>query len=61
MAKAVAAWSPVIITGKMPAPLHWATASLTPGRGGSSMAMRPQNTRPLSVWRSSAGRVSTSL
>ena len=60
MASAVAPWSPVIITGRMPARLHWATAAFTPGRGGSSMAMRPQNTRPLSISPSSLGRRSTS-
>lgn len=60
MARAVAAWSPVIITGRMPARLHWATASFTPGRGGSSMAMSPQKTSWLSLSRSSLGRADTS-
>ena len=60
MAKAVAAWSPVIITGVIPALLHWATASFTPGLGGSSRPMSPAKTRPFSKSLSSRGRSSLS-
>ena len=60
MAKAVAAWSPVIITGVIPALLHWATASFTPGLGGSSKPMSPAKTRPFSKSLSSRGRSSLS-
>ena len=42
MAEAVTTWSPVIIMGRMPAAMHWATACLDSGRGGSIMAIRPR-------------------
>ena len=41
MATAVSLWSPVIITGRMPAARHWATASFTSGRTGSIIPARP--------------------
>jgi hypothetical protein len=34
---AVSGWSPVIITGRMPADRHMATDSAASGRGGSIM------------------------
>jgi hypothetical protein len=41
MAAAVAGWSPVIITGVMPARRQAATAAADSGRGGSAMATSP--------------------
>ena len=41
IATAVSLWSPVIITGRMPAALHSSTAALTSGRTGSIMPTRP--------------------
>ena len=38
---AVRGWSPVIISGRMPAPFARATASLASGRGGSIMPIKP--------------------
>ena len=49
MASAVSGWSPVIITGRMPAVRQVATASRTSARGGSMMP-----TSPSSVMSSSA-------
>ena len=45
MATAVSLWSPVIITGRTPARLHRATASLTSARGGSIRPTRPTKVR----------------
>ena len=42
MAEAVTTWSPVIIMGRMPAAMQWATASLDSALGGSIMAIRPR-------------------
>ena len=52
MARAVAAWSPVIIFTRMPAAWHSATASIASARGGS---IRP--IRPISVSRPSRSAV----
>ena len=41
MCRAVNGWSPVIITGRIPAVLHTRTASWTSGRGGSIIPTRP--------------------
>ena len=41
MATAVSLWSPVIITGRIPAARHSATAAFTSGRTGSIMPARP--------------------
>ena len=46
MAAAVTAWSPVIITTRMPAPRHSATAAIASGRGGSIMPTRPSRVKP---------------
>ena len=43
MAKAVFLWSPVIITGVIPANLHFITESLTSGLGGSIIPAIPRN------------------
>ena len=43
MAEAVITWSPVIITGRMPALRQTATAAFASGRGGSIMPTRPTN------------------
>ena len=48
MAAAVTTWSPVIITGVMPALRQIFTASRTSGRGGSIMPTRPMSVRPFS-------------
>ena len=45
MDMAVTLWSPVIITGRMPACLALATAWRDSGLGGSIMAVSPRNTR----------------
>ena len=49
MADAVTTWSPVIITGFIPACLHTATASLTSSLGGSIMPTSPRKVKPLST------------
>lgn len=43
IACAVRGWSPVIITSRIPARRHCATAPVTPSRGGSSNARSPSN------------------
>ena len=48
MASAVAGWSPVIITGRMPAARHSATAVRASGRGGSMSPTNPINVSPCS-------------
>ena len=48
MATAVSLWSPVIITGRMPALRHSTMASLTSGRTGSIMPVRPMKHRSCS-------------
>ena len=48
MATAVSLWSPVIITGRMPAAKHCSTAPRTSGRGGSIMPMSPAKVSPRS-------------
>ena len=58
MAEAVAGWSPVIITGRMPARLHSETASAASGRGGSSSPMSPKKHSPLSAASSVSGQAS---
>ena len=45
MAMAVTLWSPVIITGRIPACLALATAERDSGLGGSIMAIRPRKIR----------------
>ncbi len=45
MAEAVTIWSPVIMTGLMPALRQVATAALASGRGGSIMPSRPKKVR----------------
>ena len=53
-AKAVALWSPVIITGRTPARWHLATAAFTSGRGGSIRPNRPKKVSSRSTsWGSS--------
>ncbi len=54
MAVAVSTWSPVIITGLMPASLHKATASVTPLLGGSIIPTSPTKVRSFSRNNSSA-------
>ncbi len=49
MATAVFLWSPVIMTVRIPARLHSATAALTSSRGGSIMAISPEKTRSRSI------------
>ena len=49
MARAVAGWSPVIITGVMPAAMHSRTASSASERGGSIKPMSPSRERSRSV------------
>ena len=49
MATAVILWSPVIMTGFMPARLASATAATDSGRGGSTMDTSPRNVNPYSV------------
>ena len=65
MADAVAAWSPVIITGRIPAARHWATASRTPARGGSVSPISPAKVRfrssSLSGPRESVSRYATPI
>ena len=48
IAEAVTTWSPVIMTGLMPALRQVATAALASGRGGSIMPTRPSSVRPSS-------------
>ena len=48
MARAVLGWSPVIITGVMPAAMQVATASAASGRGGSINAANPSKRISLS-------------
>ena len=55
---AVRGWSPVIISGRMPARLARATASFASGRGGSIMPISPANTRSCST--RSSGRATCS-
>jgi hypothetical protein len=50
MARAVSGWSPVIITTRMPAARHWATAALAWARGGSYIPVRPTNTSSRSTF-----------
>ena len=45
IAMAVTLWSPVIITGRIPACLALATAERDSGLGGSIMAIRPRKIR----------------
>ena len=45
MAAAVTLWSPVIITGLIPARIHSATAALDSSLGGSIIEIRPRNVR----------------
>ena len=42
IAAAVSLWSPVIMTARMPALRHVATASFTAARGGSIIPTRPR-------------------
>ena len=49
MAEAVRAWSPVIITGLMPARRHCSTARRASSRGGSIMPTMPTKVRPSSM------------
>ncbi len=49
MWSAVNGWSPVIITGRMPAVRHWATASRTSLRGGSIMPVMPTKINSRSI------------
>mmetsp|Transcript_98690 Transcript_98690/g.276376 ORF Transcript_98690/g.276376 Transcript_98690/m.276376 type:complete len:240 (-) Transcript_98690:83-802(-) len=46
MARAVAGWSPVIITTAMPASWAARTASATPSLGGSSIPKKPKSSKP---------------
>ena len=55
IALAVSTWSPVIMTGRMPAPRQARMASTTSGRTGSIMPVRPRKHRCCS---SAAGDVS---
>ena len=48
MATAVSLWSPVIMTGRMPASRHSTMAGLTSGRTGSIMPVRPRKHRSCS-------------
>ena len=45
IALAVNWWSPVIITGRIPASRHLATASRTSERGASSIPTNPNHTK----------------
>ncbi len=54
MARAVAAWSPVIILTLIPAALHSAMAAMASGRGGSISATIPSSVSPRSA---SAGEI----
>gem|GEM_PF-2515883 len=49
MALAVTPWSPVIITTRIPAARHWATARIASSRGGSMMPTRPSRVSPLAT------------
>ena len=49
MANAVFLWSPVIITGLIPANLHFITASFTSGLGGSMLPATPINIKLFST------------
>ena len=55
MARAVERWSPVIITGRMPARRQRATAFAASGRGGSIMPNRPRKVSSRSVCSGSRG------
>ena len=44
IAAAVILWSPVIMTGRIPAFIHSATAAFDSSLGGSIIAIRPRNT-----------------
>ena len=48
MADAVSMWSPVIMMGRIPAPMHTLTASFTSALGGSIMPTSPTKVSPLS-------------
>ena len=48
MADAVSMWSPVIMMGRMPAPMQTLTASFTSALGGSIMPTKPTKVRPFS-------------
>ena len=56
MASAVAGWSPVIITTRMPAARHCAMASGTSARSGSARPTRPRKPKPKSAGRPAARR-----
>ena len=45
IAAAVILWSPVIITGRIPAFMHSSTAAFDSSLGGSIMAINPRNTK----------------
>ncbi|MCY1303551.1 hypothetical protein D9M70_532640 [compost metagenome] len=49
MARAVSAWSPVIIFTAMPARRHSATAAMASSRGGSMMPTRASRVMPPST------------
>ena len=49
IARAVSGWSPVIITIRIPARRHLATASRASARGGSCRPIKPRKVIPLSV------------
>ena len=61
MYPAVRGWSPVIMTGRMPAATQVATASRASGRGGSRMPTSPTKVRSFSMlsWLLSSGSVSS--
>ena len=61
MAVAVILWSPVIITGRIPARLASATASLDSSLGGSTMEISPMKIKPFSELKESTWSSSTSL
>ncbi len=55
MCIAVRGWSPVIMTTRIPALLHNATASFTSARGGSIMPTKPIKVNPCSKSESKSG------
>ena len=61
MYAAVSGWSPVIMTGRMPAATQVATASRASGRGGSRMPTSPTKVRSFSMfwWVLSSGSPSS--
>ena len=61
IAAAVTLWSPVIITGRIPASLAVRTASAASSRGGSIIATSPINVNPFSSSSVSSSPSSTSL